>query len=319
MNDLRLKIFKKIKQTADRILFPRQDRLSTYIYYMAHQVANRRFMSMAEYMYITKIWARTIPRKFDLVIGIPRNGMIPAELVGIEHGVPVANVDTFINKTFRIHSTGTRKDKYENILLVDENVGTGRQMQAAKERLLKIDPKLKISTAAPFVTEAQAKNINYYYAINKGTILATELDLIKTPLTVGCLCTDMDGVLCEDMPIDIKEEDKESFIKNAKPNIIPRYAIETIATGRPEAYRSITEEWLKKNNVIYNKLVMAQADEDGITTKVKVIRKDKPGTFWESDPFQSRMIFLRTGCRVLCTENMYFYGGNQYDYIKSVS
>lgn len=317
MDDLKTNILRKIKHAADNLFFPHQDRFSTYLYYLPTLLfANRRFMSTPEFIFITTTWIKTLPRKFDIVIGIPRKGMILAYIAGIELGIPVATIDTFKNRSFQIPTKLKQKKQYQNILLIDDCVGVGVQMKKAKEELLKINPKLKISTAAPFVTSDQAKNITYYYTINKGGALATELDLTRAPMTVTPLCVDLDGVLCEDSSRTEREEDKAQFWITAKPNKIPSYMIDAIVTGRPEKYRDLTERWLKRNRVKYKNLIMAQNGDDGIKTKVRAIRKIKPGIFWESSPYQSRIIFLKTGCRVLCLENSYLYGGDQSTYVK---
>ena len=125
-------------------------------------------------------------------------------------------------------------------------------------------------------------------------------------------------MLAEDLPIEIKESEKAKFMAKAKPNRIPIFEIEAIITGREEKYRAITEKWLKQNNVKYKHLIMAKKGEDGITTKVNAIKRLKPSVFWESDDFQAKMIFLKTGCRVLCLGNLYLYGGNNYNYDKLV-
>ena len=156
MDTLKIRAFRAIKRSLDNLLFPNQNRFATYLYYLPTLAfANRHFMSTPEFMYLTMRWANELPRKFDLIIGIPRNGMLVAYLIGIQLGLPVATIDTFANNSFQIPTSVKRKEKYGHILLVDENVGNGVQMSRAKANLSKLDPTAKISTAAVFVTKAQ--------------------------------------------------------------------------------------------------------------------------------------------------------------------
>jgi hypoxanthine phosphoribosyltransferase len=314
VGDLKMRVLKKIKGVIDNYFLKHQDRFSTYLYYTGFLAVNRRFISTIEYMYLTTNWARTLPRKFDAVIGIPREGMIAAYIIGIEHGIPVASLDTFLNNSFHKPSQIKTDKEYKNILLVDEVVDTGKSMERAQAQLLNIDPTLKISKATTFINPRRIKDVDYYFDIKTNAMLL-DLDSPDSPIS-HTLCTDLDGVLCEDTPARMSENEQINFWKNAKPYRIPVYKIPTIVTGRHEKYRKLTEKWLKKNNVKYQRLIMAQEGETPLDTKIGVIRRFKPGLFQESDILQSELIHLSTGCRVLCTKNHYLYGGKQFDYSK---
>ena len=49
----------------------------------------------------------TIPRDFDLVVGVPRSGMLPANLIALYLNLPYTDIHSFINGY--VYKSGARR------------------------------------------------------------------------------------------------------------------------------------------------------------------------------------------------------------------
>ena len=126
-------------------------------------------------------------------------------------------------------------------------------------------------------------------------------------------CFDIDGVLCVDPTSEQNDDGPKyrDFILNAEPLYIPKAKIGVLVTSRLEKYRSETEEWLRKNNVKYNKLVMLDLPDMKARQRANNHAAHKAGTyinseynlFFESALSQAIEINRITGKPVFCTEN----------------
>ena len=69
-----------------------------------------------------------IPRDIDLIIGIPRSGMLPANLLSLYLNKPYTDLQSFLNG--HIYKAGARSQffdisEFKNILVVDDSVASG--------------------------------------------------------------------------------------------------------------------------------------------------------------------------------------------------
>ena len=254
-------------------------------------------------------------QEFDLVVGIPRSGVIPAYMIALYLNIPVCLLDDFINNNRITHGDHRQvKSGVEfphdatNILLVDDSYNTGGSL---KGKLEIIPERLngKVKTMAVF-SSSDVSNLDFYLEIVP-LPRAFEWNIMHHNKIIPRSCFDIDGVLCED-PTEEQNDDGEKyidFIRNATPKYIPTYSIKTIVTSRLEKYREDTVEWLNNNGVKYEKLVMLEgytADERkkaGVhgSFKAEEYRKDEYTLFFESNLNQSYEISrLTNGKPVYC-------------------
>jgi len=77
------------------------------------------------------------PHDIDLILGIPRSGMMPANLLALYLNKPYSSVELYLEN--KIFSNGIREiDKnkiFNKILVVDDSINTGLQMNKIKELL----------------------------------------------------------------------------------------------------------------------------------------------------------------------------------------
>lgn len=263
-----------------------------------------------------------IPEDVDLIVGIPRSGMLVANIISLYMNLPMVDFNSFIEG--RIYSCGsTRKKNWisnveeaRRILLVDDSTNTGKAIKEA-EFLLK-DSKFhdKIVTLIPYVT-SKSKSYPDIYFEECEMPRVFEWNYLHH-LHLEKMCFDLDGVLCRD-PYDIENDDGERykyFIQNVPAKIVPSFEIGYIITARLEKYRRETEEWLKKNNIRYGQLIMMDC-----ASKEERIRSGAHGwfkgtnykklrnaiLFIESNEQQAVEIANISKKAVFCTENHMFY------------
>ena len=255
-----------------------------------------------------------IPRDFDLIVGVPRSGMLPANLLALYLNLPYTDIDSFLNG--HIYKAGARsqffdKKEFKKVLVVDDSVASGSALNEVKEKLKTVSADFDIKYSAVYVIPGKEKVVDYYFEVVPLPRYFQWNFLNHTSLEKACF--DIDGVLCVD-PLPEQNDDGEKyrdFILNAAPLFIPGSKIGTIVTSRLEKYRNETEIWLKANNVKYDELIMLdlpdmearqKANNHG-QHKAKAYNAKPHVLFVESEWAQAVAINRLSKKPVLCTEN----------------
>ncbi|PQJ76949.1 phosphoribosyltransferase [Polaribacter glomeratus] len=200
-----------------------------------------------------------IPRDFDLIVGVPRSGMLPANLLSLYLNRPYTDIDSFLNG--HIYKAGARSQFFEpgahkKVLVVEDSIASGSAMIEVKESLKHLEGKFDLKYCAIYVVPGKEKMVDYFFELVPLPRYFQWNILNHTTLEKACF--DIDGVLCAD-PLPEQNDDGEKyidFILNAPPLFIPGSKIGTIVTSRLEKYRKETVIWLEANHIKYNDLVM---------------------------------------------------------------
>jgi uncharacterized HAD superfamily protein/hypoxanthine phosphoribosyltransferase len=255
-----------------------------------------------------------IPRDFDLIVGVPRSGMLPANLLSLYLNRPYTDIHSFLNG--HIYKAGARSQffdisEFKKILVVDDSIASGSAMVEVKESLKHLESKFDIKYCAVYIIPGKEKMVDYFFEIVPLPRYFQWNILNHTTLEKACF--DIDGVLCPD-PLPEQNDDGPKyidFILNAPPLFIPGSKIGTVVTSRLEKYRKETETWLKANNIKYNDLVMLdlpdmaarqRANNHG-DHKAKAYMAKPYVLFVESEYHQAVEINRLSKKPVLCTEN----------------
>ena len=258
----------------------------------------------------------------DMVVGIPRSGMIPAYIIAFMKNLKVCSLNEFISGTYNI-KYGYRKindNPIKNVLIVDDSILSGRALNDAKTLLKesKIDKKFNLIYCCIYATSKMISNIDRYAELVRPPRLF-QWNYLNHPHSVHW-CYDIDGVLCEDPDESVNDDgDKyRNFILNAPLLFKPKYKIGALVTSRLEKYRKETEEWAQKHGIEYNHLIMLDlpSQEDRIKlkahTKTKIdfySKNPNMNLFIESNRKQAEEIARACYKPVICTENnkLYYY------------
>lgn len=255
-----------------------------------------------------------IPRDIDLIVGVPRSGMLPANLIALYLNLPYTDLQSFIKGY--IYKSGARKqffnkNEFKNILVVDDSIASGAALKKCKNDLKHLKANYNFKYLVIYSTTENQKYVDY------------SLENVPTPRYfqwnifnhsgLENACFDIDGVLCVD-PTEIENDDGnnyKTFLKNALPLYLPGSKIGTLVTSRLEKYRKDTENWLAVHNIQYSKLIMLdlpdmrtrQLKNNHAQHKSNEYQKNRYNLFVESNLNQAIEINRITNKPVFCTEN----------------
>ena len=271
-----------------------------------------------------------IPHDIDLVVGIPRSGMIAASMICGYLNRPLVDVDNFCNGCFS--GVGGGRLKYvkdrpiRKVLVVDDTIGNGGSMREAKEKIGKLNKDFEYVYFAVYLEGNGINDINLFfedirhYVTNHIISVLYEWNVFQHNNDVmGYSMYDLDGVLCIDPPDEINTMEYENYISNAIPKFTPVTTIGIICTYRLEKYRDVTEKWLSDNDIKYNRLIMFPANTyseravSGMSPeqyKADMYKNEAwyMQLFVESDDFQAKRIYEMTKKPVLSVERNIMYG-----------
>lgn len=265
-----------------------------------------------------------IPKDIDLIIGIPRSGLMVATIIALYLNKPVADLDTFSRG--ELPEAGRTKNKkgwitsfedVKKVLIVEDTADTGKSIIGAKNRIEQCGFNKEYVYLAGYVTSQSKSFVDIYFdIINQPRLF--EWNYLHHRSMLLSTCMDMDGVLCDD-PTDEENDDGDryiKFIKEAKPKLIPSSKIGWIVTSRLEKYRNETEAWLRDHNIDYGELIMMNLDTaeerrqlgNHALFKADVFKKKKSAIlFVESEETQAEKIYQLTGKCVLCSSTLEYY------------
>lgn len=277
------------------------------------------YVSFAQLSSAIRAQLYAIPSDVDLIVGIPRSGMVPAYQIALFLNRLVCDIDNFIADGSISHGH-TRKlgvsleslRQAQHVLLVDDSIATGSSMQKALARIQEAGYTGRISTCAAIVAPSHKSSVNVSFITMPQPRLFEWNAFHHTCVETACF--DMDGVLCVD-PTAYDNDDGpryEKFLATARPLFRPTLRIGHIVSARLEKYRGLTEDWLGANNISYGKLHLvdlpsrAERIRQGAhcSHKIQVYRDTGATMFYESDPGQSREIATGSGKPVLCIGDM---------------
>ena len=270
-------------------------------------------------------WLPSLPKDIDLIVGIPRSGLLAANLLSLYLNLPMTDVDGLI--CGKIISGGERLrsnitsiiDKNLKVLIVDDSLWSGSQMNFTRDRIKRAGLKHTIEYAAVYVTPGSENKIDYFYELLPVPRIfqwnVMQHDILEAS------CVDIDGVLCLD-PTEEQNDDGEKyieFLQNAKALWRPTVKIGWLVTCRLEKYRKITEKWLSSNNIQYGELIMMNllSKEDRIKYghsryKAEIYKQKNAALFYESSQKQAEKILEISGKPVFCVSSMKMLIPNEF-------
>lgn len=264
-----------------------------------------------------------LPRDIELVVGIPRSGLLAANLIALHRNLPLADLDGYLagrvlsgGERLRKRIGATTPWKEVKTLVVDDSVYYGKAMDKARERIRGAGLGSQVVYACVFV--------------NPGSICKVDIFLEVCPIPRvfewnimhhSCLessCVDVDGVLCRD-PSEEENDDGplyERFLTEVEPVVVPSYSIGWLVTCRLEKYRAQTTAWLARHNIHYRELIMMNypnkaarlAAGNHAAFKATAYARTGAVLFVESSLAQAVEIAERTGRHVFSMETREMMG-----------
>ena len=262
-------------------------------------------------------WIPRLPREIDLIVGVPRSGLLAANLLSLHVNLPLADLDGFLNS--RIIGSGKRHNiaksedflqKRRKVLVIDDSLFTGHQMNQVKEVIHNANLQHEIYYAAVYVAPDNQKILDFYYEFLPMPRVFEWNFMHHADMQKWCV--DIDGVLCRD-PTEKENDDGQKyihFLKTVQPLIIPSNPVGWLVTCRLEKYREITNEWLERHGIKFKNLIMMDfPDKESrvsagshSTFKANIYKDVGAALFIESSLNQAREIAQLSRRDVLCIE-----------------
>ncbi|BCM16837.1 phosphoribosyltransferase [Mesorhizobium sp. J8] len=258
-----------------------------------------------------------LPRDIDLVVGVPRSGILAATLVSLTANIPMTDLDSFL--AGRIYTSGITKrwagldrqaSEMRKILIIDDSIIGGTAMRNAREKIAASGIEGDFIFAAVFGLSLQHEETDIVFeAVPHPRMF--QWNFMHHVFLEQC-CVDIDGVLCLDPAEDENDDGPayEKFLAEARPLLGPTRKIGWLVTSRLEKYRKLTEAWLAGHNIRYDHLIMldlpnkAERQRLGAhgSFKAEFYRKSDAILFIESEHEQAQRIAKLSGKPVLCVE-----------------
>ena len=279
-------------------------------------------------------WSKQLPADFDLIVGIPRSGLLAATLLALYRNLPLTDLDGLIDgrlltpgsrPNMRIGKTRSALYNGETatdlsatglkVLVIDDSMRSGQTLQSTKEKIEAAELPHDVYYGVVYVspTPAKAKEKVDFYCEELSLPRIFEWNIMHS-WVFSESCVDIDGVLCFD-PSDEDDDDGsryEAFLTNAKPYHYPAVRIKTLVTCRLEKYRDLTKAWLAKHGIEYDELVMMDYPDKAARMKegrhglykAEVYKESGATLFIESSLHQAKQIASESGKAVFCVDTM---------------
>lgn len=266
-------------------------------------------------------WSRSLGQDVDVIVGVPRSGLLVASLLGLHMHRPVMDLSSFLAGAepwsgLRMEGTATR---HANVLIVDDTVNSGTEMRRVREAIMAagVGEGRNLKFAAVYASPEGQKEVDSYAEVLP-VPRVFEWNILNHKLLLADACMDIDGVLCPD-PAGRDNDDGpryRKFLSDTELRYKPATKVGALVTSRLEMYRPETEAWLAKHGIQYDRLIMLDlpsAEERRrlmahAPHKAKAYMECGSRLFIESEPDQAREIYKLTGKPVFATDTREFFG-----------
>jgi orotate phosphoribosyltransferase len=272
------------------------------------------FVTTARLLEDTRTLLAALPPDIDAVVAVARSGLLPGTLIAFRRHLPLRAVSRYTGVTdpghgWRLEGRGAAPPRH--VLLVDDTVANGFEMGLNLPAVRAAFPGARVTKAVVYAHPRGADAVDLFVALYPGMhYLEWNWCNAGHGAATGF---DFDGILCRDFTPEecATDESYRRAMATIPPLHLPRRApVPLIVTARPESTRAISEAWLARHGVRFERLVMKDFETDPARdwnaqiAEYKAWHYGRSGCayFAESDPAQARVIHDRTGLPVLCPQ-----------------
>jgi len=256
-----------------------------------------------------------IPEEVDLVVGIPRSGLLAANMIALYLNRPMTDLaglgeGRLLAKGKRHLPNGVSEsaELARRILVVDDCVSKGAEMQRARGIVQNAGFIEKTIFLSVFSFPEHPRVADIVMEIIPRPMLF-QWSFMHTP-ELKTVCLDMDGLILRKGSNEDNDDGRDCVrsLQEARPLFLPTHEVGWLVTSRHEKYRSETMDWLARHGVTYRELIMlnespepAKPDDDvNLQFKVDAYLQTNADVFVESSPILAKQIAKRAGRPTLC-------------------
>jgi hypoxanthine phosphoribosyltransferase len=276
----------------------------------------------------------SIPEDIDLVVGIPRSGLLPASHIAASLNLPLQTLNDVVRKfstknLFTIRAIDNTENP-QHVLLVDDTSNSGLRMRQGLKIINERWNQTKVTTLVMCSATNSAFQPDLAFSGSQVPRIFA-WNMFNHDEMTSRIAVDLDGILCVD-PTKYENDDGElyiNFLNNAKLKIRPTRRVGAIITGRLEKYRGETEDWLSRNSIDYSELFMNDAKSakyrrekrftkngssiDQISEfKARILASLNPPLFVESNYQQAFNIHKTIGVNTYSFDDDIYFGSSNF-------
>ena len=260
--------------------------------------------------------AHQVPVDVDLIVGIPRSGLLAASVLGLALNTRICDLGAFLDNrevttgsSRRVgHGNFSRAHEAAHALVLDDSVATGASIAQVRKQIAASQYSGKVTLAAVYHAPGTESLVDLSFAEVRLPRLF-QWNLLHRR-EAEQYCVDIDGVLCVD-PTEHDNDDGpryRQFLAATKPLARPTARLGHLVTSRLERYRAETERWLAEQGVVYGTLHMLDVASAAERRRLNAHGRFKASVyaslsetnlFIESERAQAREIADRSGKPVL--------------------
>ncbi|MFT8438263.1 MAG: phosphoribosyltransferase [Oenococcus sp.] len=223
--------------------------------------------------------ARLQSYNFDLIVGLPRRGMIPATLIGLFLNKPVVSFNE-LNANMASEKIGYRLQEesakfpksYSNILLVDDSTDEGTVFEQAAAKLDDATAK-KVTTLSVYATEKGGHRVDLHLETLEEPKLY-EWNILHKKAALADAAMRFEGIIATN-----------ALTGEWIPVTLPSYPIKVIYSGLREKHCDKLESFLNRHGVHFDELKMEIVSSRQLK---QIVADEKIDLVYENDMFITR-------------------------------
>lgn len=216
-------------------------------------------------------WSERLPPEIDLVVGIPRSGLLVANLIALYRNIPMTDVEGLL--AGRLLSAGKRitpeqsvlsHGSRRHILVVDDSLWSGGQLGKVRDRIAAAALPHSVRYGAVYVVPESTRLVDTFHS--KVPIPRVfEWNILHHPL-LGMSCVSFEALVGQPANDDLKS----SAIGFPSPRLQPTYRIGHVVAMQPPDAEADIRAWLCRHCIEHDGLVLVppgDANSDAIISR----------------------------------------------------
>lgn len=207
-----------------------------------------------------------LPPDLDMVVGIPRSGIIAATMITLYRNLPMTDMEGLFEG--RMIKSGHRSIEQINnagrkckALVVDDSVASGSQMRAARERLKQLEDRFDFIFAAVYVTKSGAELVDIGMEVCP-TPRFFQWNVMNHPYMERS-CVDVLALLQPEVSQQAVSSRQLPELWDKAPLFKPKYKFNTLVLPVSQSERERAEQWLIDHGLSFSRLLLAGRDWQG--------------------------------------------------------
>jgi len=114
------------------------------VYSKLHRPKKPQFFNINDSIQACTQWTHQIPNIYDVIIGVPRAGLLYANILACKLGRPLSTPDNFLRGEIWFSHDAPSPQEITRVLVVEDSVGMGKQIGSAAGRIENAFPYLEV-------------------------------------------------------------------------------------------------------------------------------------------------------------------------------